>query len=299
MQPSLLDPAGTFHANYNRRSFMFAHGLSDSPLFDLDNLLELARRTPKEHEPYWSNGKVAIGNKWEAGTGGRATLPDTITNIAHNDSIVILKHTEQDAVYGPVLQDFLGRVVGFAGEQMRSDVVVGETLILISSPNRVTPYHFDAETNFLVQVRGDKLFYVFDHEDRTLVTNEEREQYFAGDISSAVYRAERQKDAIAYDLKAGHGIHVPVAAPHWVQNHDNVSVAISVNYELRSVERTAKIHRINSRLRRLGLKPGAPGLSPVGDLFKLAAAGTLAAMRSLSRRGQDSRPYGVWMPPPA
>jgi hypothetical protein len=118
--PSLLDPGGAFSANYNRRSFMFAHGLSPNPLFDLDNLLELARRTPQEHEPYWSNGKVAIGNKWEAGTGGRATLPDTITNIAHNDSIVILKHTEQDPVYGPVLQDFLARVVDFAGERMRS-----------------------------------------------------------------------------------------------------------------------------------------------------------------------------------
>jgi len=47
MQPSLLDPTGAFRANYNRRSFMFAHGLSDNPLFDLDNLLELARRTPK------------------------------------------------------------------------------------------------------------------------------------------------------------------------------------------------------------------------------------------------------------
>jgi len=297
--PSLLDPSGAFRENYNRRSFMFAHGLSSNPLFDLGNLLELAKRTPPQHEPYWSNGKVAIGNKWEAGTGGRASLPDTIAHIEHNDSIVILKHTEQDPVYGPVLQDFLGRVVNFAGERMRSDVVVGETLILISSPNRVTPYHFDAETNFLVQVRGDKWFYVFDHEDRSLVTNEEREQYFAGDISSAVYRADRQKDAIAYDLKAGHGIHVPVAAPHWVQNRDNVSVAISVNYELHSVERTAKIHRINSRLRRLGLNPTAPGLSRVGDLFKLAAAGTLSGMRSLSKGGRPARTYGVWTPPPA
>jgi hypothetical protein len=163
----------------------------------------------------------------------------------------------------------------------------------------VTPYHFDAETNFLVQVRGDKWFYVFDHEDRTLVTNEELEQYFAGDISSAVYRGDRQKDAIAYDLKAGHGIHVPVAAPHWVQNRDNVSVAISVNYELRSVERSAKIHRINRRLRRLGVEPSAPGLSPVRDLFKLAAAGTLSGMRSLSKGGRSRRPYGVWTPPPA
>src|SRR5262249_22521986 len=162
-------------------------------------------------------------------------------------------HTEQDPVHGPVLREFLARVIDLAGEQMRSDVTIGETLILISSPNRVTPYHMDGETNFLVQVRGDKWFYVFDQDDRTLISDEERERYFAGNISSAVYKKERQKDAVAYDLHAGQGIHVPTGAPHWVQNRDNVSVAISVNYELRSVDRLTKIYRMNQRLRKLGI----------------------------------------------
>lgn len=292
----LVDTEGAFARNYNRKTFTFAHGLADNPLFDLDNLLELAKRTPREHEPYWSNGKVAVGHKWEAGTGGRMSLADTIADIAHNNSIVILKHTEQDAVYGPVLQEFLGRVVDCAGEQMRSDVILGETLILISSPNRVTPYHFDAETNFLVQVRGDKWFYVFNQDDRTLVTHEERERYFAGDISSAIYRKDRQDDAVAFDLRAGYGVHVPVAAPHWVQNRDNVSVAISVNYELRSVERAATIHRINSRLRRAGLNPTPPGVSPLRDSAKLAAASAISAVRSIVSRGRAARPYGVWTP---
>jgi len=44
------------------------------------------------------------------------------------------------------------------------------------------------------------------------------------------------------------GWHVPVCAPHWVQNKNNVSVAISVNYELRSVERLKRIYRINHRV---------------------------------------------------
>jgi len=68
-------------------------------------------------------------------------------------------------------------------------------------------------------------------------------------------------DANAYDLRAGFGIHVPVNAPHWVQNHDNVSVALSVTYELRSVDRLTELHRINRRLRSLGLSPSPPGTS--------------------------------------
>jgi hypothetical protein len=297
-QPNLVDPEGVFARNYNRKTFCFPHGLSTNPLFDLDSLIELSKRMPDHRDTYWSNGKVAVGNGWEAGTGGRMSLQDTITHIAENDSIVILKHTEQDPVYGPVLQDFLGRVVNLAGEQMRSDVTVGEALILISSPNRVTPYHMDGETNFLIQVRGDKWFYVFDHEDRTLVSDEDRERYFSGDISAVAYRKERQKDAVAYDLKAGYGVHVPLCAPHWVQNRDNVSVAISITYELRSVERLIRIHRVNQRVRKFGLTPTPPGVSSLSDQLKLGVAHIFSGLRSL--RGQKvvaPRPYDVWTPP--
>jgi hypothetical protein len=296
MSATLVDPEGLFAKNYNRRTFCFPHGLSSNPLFDLDSLIELSRRMPDHRDTYWSNGKVAVGNGWEAGTGGRLSLQDSIAHIAENDSIVILKHTEQDPVYGPVLQDFLGSVVSLAGEQMRCDVTVGEALILISSPNRVTPYHMDGETNFLVQVRGDKWFYVFDHEDRTLVTEEERERYFSGDISAVAYRKERQNDAVAYDLKAGYGVHVPLCAPHWVQNRDNVSVAISITYELRSVERLTRIHRINQRVRRLGLKPTPPGVSPLRDEMKLAASRVISGMRGLRGQQAPARPYAVWTP---
>jgi hypothetical protein len=298
-RPSLTDSEGLFHRNYNRKTFSFAHGLSSNPLFSLDSLIELSKRMPDHRDTYWSNGQVAVGHGWSAGTDGRLSLQDTIAHIAENNSIVILKHSEQDPVYAPVLQDFLGTVVSLAGEQMRSDVTVGEALILISSPNRVTPYHMDGETNFLVQVRGDKWFYVFDHADRTLVTDEERERYFSGDISAVTYRKERQKDAVAYDLKAGYGVHVPLCAPHWVQNRDNVSVAISITYELRSVERMTRIHRFNRRLRRLGLNPTPPGMSAVGDQLKLAAARALSGIRSIRGSNPVPRPYNVWTPPPA
>ena len=296
MSATLVDPEGLFAKNYNRRTFCFPHGLSSNPLFELDNLLELSRRMPDHRDTYWSNGKVAVGNGWQAGTGGRMSLQETIAHIAENDSIVILKHTEQDPVYGPVLQDFLGRVVHLAGEQMRCDVTVGEALILISSPNRVTPYHMDGETNFLIQVRGDKWFYVFDQEDRTLVTEEERERYFSGDISAVAYRQERQNDAVAYDLKAGYGVHVPLCAPHWVQNRDNVSVAISITYELRSVERLTRIHRINQRVRRLGITPTPPGVSPLRDEMKLAASRVISGMRGLRPQKAPPRPYAIWTP---
>lgn len=290
------DPDGLFARNYNRKNFMFAHRLAGHPLFELPSLVELSRRMPDHNDTYWSNGNVAVGNSWEAGTSGRRSLQETIANIEHNDSIVILKHTEQDPIYGPLLQQVLAGMIELSGERMRRDVTIGEVLILVSSPGRITPYHMDAEVNFLLQVRGDKSFFIFDHTDRSLVTELELENFYAVSNASAVYRPERQQEATAYDLRAGYGVHLPVTAPHWVQNKNNVSVALSVNYELRSVGRLLELHRFNRRLRRLGINPTPPGRSPWRDGVKLELAAGWSAIRSVVKRQQRTRPYAVWTP---
>jgi hypothetical protein len=292
----IQDPEGVFARNYNRRNFMFAHGLAGHPLWELSNLIALSRRMPEHSETYWSNGAIAVDNNWEYRQNEKLSLDETIVNIEHNNSMIILKHTEQDPQYGPVLQQILSRVLELSGERMRSDVTVGEVLILISSPNRITPYHMDGETNFLLQVAGDKKFFVFDHTDRTLVTDFELERFYAVSTVLATYRPERQKDASAYDLRAGYGLHVPPNAPHWVQNGNNVSVALSVNYELRSVGRLTDLHRFNRKLRGIGLDPVPPGRSQWRDEVKLAA---YRAARSLRKRQPIVPPYSVWTPPPA
>jgi hypothetical protein len=291
------DTDGLFARNYNRKNFMFAHRLAGHPLFELPSLVELSRRMPDHSENYWSNGNVTVGNSWEAGTSGRLSLQETIANIEHNNSIVILKHTEQDPIYGPLLQEVLGCIIGLSGERMRRDVTIGEVLILVSSPGRVTPYHMDAEVNFLLQVRGDKSFYIFDHTDRSLVTDRELENFYAVSNASAVYRPEKQQEATAYELRAGYGVHLPVTAPHWVQNKNNVSVALSVNYELRSVAGLLELHRFNRRLRRMGVNPTPPGRSPFRDRMKLRVAAGLGAVRSIAKRSDGTRPYAVWTPP--
>jgi hypothetical protein len=275
---------------------MFKHELSGNPLFEPGSLIDLTLRMPDHGEHYWSNGKVAVNNTWSDGTLGRQSLQDTIANIAHNDSIVILKHTEQDPLYAPVLQNVLARIIELSGERMRGDVTIGEVLILVSSPGRITPYHMDSETNFLLQVTGDKWFHVFDHTDRSLVTEREREDFFAISRNCAVYRPERQDDCSKYDLHAGYGVHVPPCAPHWVQNRNNVSVALSVNYELRSVDRLEKLHRFNHRLRKFGLDPAAPDRAPWRDGIKLAAEDFVTAARRMTKGRPVQPPYQVWRP---
>ena len=296
-KPVLTDPNGDFARHYNRASFQFAHGLKGNPLFELDSLVALSTRLPAHPDfAYWANGRVSVTDPWEKGMEKRQSLQDTIRNIADNNSIVIMKHTEQDPVLGPVLQELLSKFVEFAGAQMRDDVIVGESLVLVSSPNRITPYHFDAELNYLVQVTGDKTFNVFDHTVATQVSDEELEGYFSGAMSAAKYRESNQANATVYDLKAGYGVHIPVVAPHWVQNGNNVSVALSINYELKSVAERAKVYWLNHRLRKRGLSPTAPGTSPWRDGFKRSSASGAQALRALLKPTPPAPTYNVWTP---
>ncbi len=272
----ITDPGRSFARHYNRGSFMFPHGIRAGDGFDVPGLAALAARLPQTDEyVYWSNGPIDVTARWEQGRAEKHSLQDTIRNIAHNNSIVILKHTEQDPVLGPILRAFLSEVVELSGPQMRDDVVVGEALILLASPNRITSYHIDAECNYLVQLVGDKTLNVFDPSDHSLITHEELERFHDGDYNGAVYKPERQADAQIYDLRAGHGVHIPTGAPHWVQNGDNVSIALSINYDLRSVHRLSRLYRFNNRFRRFGGRPTAPGVSPWRDRVKLAAASRL------------------------
>jgi hypothetical protein len=291
------DPAGNRKQEiaryYNRKSFLFRHRLSGHPLFQLTSLIELARRHGDQPDfAYWSSGPVDVRDRWEKGADQRRPLLETIAGIAQNDSLVMLKHAEQDAVFGPALNDLLSRMVELAGHRMGEDVIVGRGTILIASPHRVTTYHMDADTNFLFQIAADKSFSVFDQTDNSLVTEDELERYHAGDANGAVFKPDRLNDAKTYDLRAGLGIHIPSTAPHWAQNGDGVSVALSLNYDLRSVQRRARIHAMNHKLRRLGIDPAPPGLSRWRDRVKLTAM-AIGALRQLSRHAPaEPRPAG-------
>lgn len=294
------DRENNFARCYNRCSFMFRHRLRGHPLFQISSLIEVARRQGDLPEyAYWSNGSVEVADRWEKGADDRRSLLDTIAGIAENDSLVMLRHAEQDPGLGPVLSQLLFRMVELSGDRMREDVIVGRATILIASPHRITTYHMDADTNFLFQLTGGKKFSVFNHTDRALVTEDELERYHAGDASGAVFKTERQNEARVFDLRAGFAVHVPSTAPHWAQNGDSVSVALSLNYDLRSIQRSAQIYALNRRLRRLGISPAPPGRSRWRDSVKLAAARTIGRMRHLSRRIPVAAPPPGWTPPAA
>jgi hypothetical protein len=294
----LADAADDFATLWNRRSFAFQHRLAHHPLFSLEALREVAERTPKyDGFVHWQNGRIAVTDSWEINTGKRLSLDETILGIAENDSQVVLKHAEQDASIGPVLRDLLAEVVDLAPAHARDDITIGESIIFISSPRRVTKYHIDLEASCLLQVSGEKTVHIFDPSDPSILSLEEIEKQCCGNQNAAVFKPDRQAAAQSYAFRPGVGAHFPSLAPHWVENGDNVSISININFELRSVHhRLRAIHRFNRRLRRFGLTPSPPGRSPLLDDAKASVENGLTAVRRALKPSRPADAFPVWTP---
>ncbi len=301
---TLLPRSPDYESQFNRMDFLFDHGLAYHPLFEPRALLDLAARIPKYRDfVYWQNGRVKVDDMWDANPGKRLSLEETIRDIAHNNSLVILKHAEQDPVYGSVLQEILRRIFSFTSPSAQNDIVMGESLIFINSPRRTTAYHLDLESNFLLQIRGEKFCHVHNCADRSVTPHQELENQCSGNMNGAVFKPDRQADAHNYHLMPGHGVHFPSTAPHWVENGNEVSVSININFDLTSIHRRLKrIYVLNRRMRKLGLRPAAPGVSPLRDAIKEKASVGVTAVMDILRRRSRSKPeagaaaYPQWRP---
>jgi hypothetical protein len=280
----MISNSSVLRGCYNRSSFPFAHHFHENPLFDLDQLAELVAREPElSQSAYCSCAPAAVTDPWATGLPPHREVSDAIHEVSNNNSLVLLRHLESSASIGPSLREIIEEVVAAVGPALRTDIKTSRATMLIASPRRITPYHIDSDTNFLFQIHGDKRLSVFDPSDRTIVTPEELEGFYSGDISAAKYKPERQADALVFDLHAGLAVHIPSHAPHWAQNLDSISVALSINFDLYSVERAGRIHRLNARLRRLGFVPQAPGDSAWKDEIKLGMSALNRGVRRWTR----------------
>ena len=274
-------------AKFNRESFEVAHHLSSHPLLQLPKLLELAERTVRSRpeDLYFDMGKVRTGQRWDEVPEAKFTAIEAMKQLETADAWFIFRSAQRDPDYKTLFDRALREIKEIAGPDIESKIRREDIIIFVTSPRRVTAYHIDRECNFLLQTSGTKTLHVFDRDDEEILPNEEIERFWAADNNAPVYRSEYQDRAISYKMAPGKGVHIPVNFPHWVQNDDNISVSLSVNFQFRDSMR-ANIYRSNYYLRKLGLRPSRPGLHSTRDAAKSFAMTCALAARRLVRGSQ-------------
>jgi hypothetical protein len=259
----------TFREKFDKQPFLFHHRLSEEPLFEFPAIRALADRLPgKVH----FNGDLAVDKGWKDSTAKKVSFQESLDQLAQGQSWIILKKVHEDRDYAVFMRECLREVEEMAGKRLEPLIESRTMSLILSSPNQVTPYHVDADCNFLVQIRGRKMFYVFDGRDRSILTQEEEEAFWGGDISAAKFREEIQSKAWSYQMEPGNGVHVPVMFPHWVKNDNNISVSLSMNFRFNG-SIYGDVHRANRILRKVGIRPGDAGKSAVADSVKAFLVG--------------------------
>ena len=255
---------------YPSRTGVVNHALGAHPLLSLEALAELAEALPAdsvEHNP----GALPIGIAPEAVPRPARGVGETIRGIAGAGAWVVLKRIEQVPEYAALLSALLGElepvIVPRTGRMHQL-----EGFVFVSSPGAVTPFHFDPEHNLLLQLRGSKTMTVFPAGEERLLPAEAQEAFHLGEHHRNLpWREEFAGLGTPFMLTPGEALHVPVKAPHWVQNGPEPSVSLSLTWRSAWSYAEADARAFNRVLRTVGVVPRAPAPFPAANLGKALA----------------------------
>lgn len=259
---------GNFQEKFNRSSFQFTHNLADHPLFDLDRLVQLANfLSTTEGNVRCQVSNVSKASKWSS-IPLKSQVLEAIRTIEESGSWVLLYSVHRDPQYAALLERIITELEKETGQQLRQEITWLDAYIFIASPQSVTPYHIDHESTFLFQIHGERDANLFNGDDRSILTEQEIEQYYMGNLEAATYHEHNQEKASVYKLIPGSGVHHPIRAPHWFKNGSSYSVAMGIHFCSKTYDKQAKIYQANHYLRKFGLKSTPPGKSNTKDWIK-------------------------------
>ena len=278
-------------ANFDHKPFVFHHSLQDLEIFQLPSLLALAEKAMRKHNrSHHEAGDVAVDGYFGAPPQG-VSIVDALKEIENGNNWVILKRIHEEPEYREVLVQFIEELSELTSIDIRSEYYDPITTVFITSPDRIVPYHMDGEANFLAQVRGSKHVYLYDGNDRTILSDEDLERYWMGHFNAAKYREDLPEGSWSFQIFPGTGVFNPAAFPHWVKNGHEVSVSVSLNVKRRR-NPTLSAYRANYCMRAVGLQPTPPGRSKRLDTFKDIAFGKAYNAARNARRFLRNR-FGI------
>ena len=277
-----------FDGAFPEQAVEFVHDLSGDGRLTLAAIADLADRLPRQSVIYDTAAQPLLVPQGGPPRGALAQPGDVIRNMRGANAWLTLLNVEDDPTCAQLMNTLLDQLeLGMVARQgkMRNRVA----FIFVSSPNSVTPVHFDIEHSLLMQVSGSKTVSIGAFESDA-ARRHEVDRYWDGSHG----RMESVPQELAsVPLTPGRGVYIPPGTPHWVHNSSDISISVTLTYFTAATVRENRIEDFNSRLRRVRLHPRAPGQSFIIDTGKIVALGgwTLAS-RLRSRIAATARRRG-------
>jgi len=265
-----------FDDAFPEQAMEFVHDLQLDDRVTLAAIADLADRLPRESVIYDTAAQPLLVPQGGPPRGELERPGDVIRDLHNANAWLTVLNVEDDPAMAELMNTRLDQLeTGMMATQgkMRNRAA----FVFVSSPNSVTPVHYDIEYSVLMQVSGTKTVSIGRFESEA-VRRHEIDRYWDGSHG----RIEALPPEIAtYTLTPGRGVYLPPGTPHWVHNGPNISLSVTLTYFTAATVRENRIEDLNSVLRRLHLHPREPGRSATADTAKVCAMEVLALGRRL------------------
>lgn len=280
-EPLLTIEPSEFAQKFTQEPFRIQHRLNEHPLFQLERLLKLSQSLPACCIEY-NAGQIPMSIEHAQTPMNGLSAGETIRRISECKSWLVLKYVERDPEYAALLGQCLSEVKAYS-EAIAPGMCSGQAFIFITSPGSVTPYHIDPEHNFLLQVRGGKRVHLYDGRVKSLLTEENLEQFYSDRGRNIPFQPDFDQHSWVNELQPGDGLHFPVTYPHWVQNLNEVSISFSITFRTPDLDRRRAMYQIHDRLRHWGVSPNQVGTHPLRDSVLFNAFRVLRKLKLLGK----------------
>ena len=263
------DSRQQFDACYPEQARVLDHNMVAHELLTLEALAELGTALPEKSVEY-NPGDLPVGIRPEDVPHNGMTIGDTIRMIDRSASWAVLKNIEQMPEYEALLLSLLSEIRPIL-ERKTGKMLKPQGFIFVSSPDAVTPYHFDPEHNILLQLRGEKWMTTFPAGNARFAADEIHEGYHLGGHRNLVWQDDFEAEGLRHHLTPGKAIFVPVMAPHFVKVGPDPSISLSITWRSDWSFAEADARAFNGWLRQRGVVPKAPGRFPAQNKAKALA----------------------------
>ena len=276
------------------RAVGFVHDLHLDDRLTLASVADLADRLPRPSVIADTAAQPLLAPQGGPPRGALARPGDVIRDLHQANAWLTLLNVEADPGMAELMNTQLDQLESgmIAKHGKRVKMRKRVAFVFVSSPNSVTPVHFDIEHSLLMQVSGSKTVSIGRFEsdaDR----RHEIDRYWDG--SHGRIETLPPEEAV-YTVTPGRAVYIPPGTPHWVHNGPDISLSVTLTYFTAATVRENRVEDFNSHLRRRHMKPREPGRSAAVDAAKVCAMGVYAIgqrLRSASagmKRRHDQEP---------
>jgi len=274
-----------FDDAFPRRALGFTHDLHLDDRLTLAAVADLADRLPRRSVIADTAAQPLLVPQGGPPRGALERPGDVIRDLHNANAWLTLLNVEEDPGMAELMNTQLDQLEsGMSAKQgkrvkMRKRVA----FVFVSSPNSVTPVHYDIEHSLLMQVSGCKTVSIGRWE-----SDAARRHEFNRYWDDSHGRIETlQPEEAEYTMTPGRAVYIPPGTPHWVHNGPDISLSVTLTYFTAATVRENRVEDFNAHLRRRHLKPREPGHSAVVDIAKSSAMGAWAMGRRLRSAPAD------------